>query len=101
MNTDKEFAKFLKRIEAPADTPRDMFLSFPLETDNFNKAYKSLEDGAEMWARLYCLDQFTVWNHVAKELEVIKKKIMNGFIDKPVNDYKIITEYPPNPNITQ
>lgn len=87
---NKEFAKFLKRNKMSADTPRDMFLSFPLEDDAFNKAYKSLEDGAEMWARLYCLDQFTVWNHVAKELEVIKKKIQKGFIDKPIFDYTII-----------
>jgi hypothetical protein len=88
---DKEFAKFLKRIKAPADTPRDMFLSFPLENDNFRDAYTDLENGAEMYARLYNLDQFTVWNHVAKELEVIKKKIQQGFIDKPMT-YSPITK---------
>ena len=81
---DKEFAQFLKRIKASANTPRDIFLSYPLESDNFKDAYMNLENGAEMWARLYCLDQFTVWNHVAKELEVIKKKIINGFIDEPI-----------------
>ena len=54
------------------------------QDDNFVEAYRMLEQGAEMYARLYGLDEFTVWNHVAKEIDAVRLKMYEGFIEKPI-----------------